>query len=433
MPIDIDAFMKATDSAIMRNLMAEHLPRQLGLHTRIGDLWITRVIPRRQGGFSIQYNLKIDMVKNDEPEVRIFYGHLLGPNEKYPLYSRSMSRAFIIDELRLTVPIFPFDPKLENLPEFFDEKSATVKLKKSAANSDKKNAGFRLKKISVLGYRLERRCVLLYEIESEPDIENRKFVMKITREGRKENSWNKLKKLEAGGFDAKSPDELTVPHVIFVDEGEGSCYMEFVDSPSLHDLIGQADFEKGCAAAGRLLRKLHRSEIKNSGVYTRENEIRNLEEKFLIAGEIFPEWGAKLNMAFDMLASKSRSASDDFDTCPVHRDFYDKQVLYSESRATLLDCEGMTGGDAALDIGNFLAHLKLRAMQSPENGSALASAATAFEENYGYNKFEMGGRVGWWQAASAIRLACLYSLRPRWRNLPPHLLDEAIRSLAKAK
>ena len=114
---------------------------------------------------------------------------------------------------------------------------------------------------------------------------------------------------------------------------------------------------------------------------------------------------------------------------PVHRDFYDKQVLYTAGRTTLLDFDNISPGDPAQDVGNFLSHLDLRRMQHPGTGPEIASAGEAFCESYGGQDRSFDRRVTWWQAATSLRLAGLYALRPRWHDLTLELVEQCRRHL----
>lgn len=109
----------------------------------------------------------------------------------------------------------------------------------------------------------------------------------------------------------------------------------------------------------------------------------------------------------------------------VHRDLHDKQII-AGPRLTLLDLDGLSVGDPALDVGNLLAHLRLRMLQGrTANGSShqLQEALLA-----GY---ELPWRGAWrraclsWEAMTLARLAMLYALRPAWRYLATDLARTA--------
>jgi aminoglycoside phosphotransferase (APT) family kinase protein len=123
------------------------------------------------------------------------------------------------------------------------------------------------------------------------------------------------------------------------------------------------------------------------------------------------------------------------ETAPVHRDFYDKQVLIGEKRVTLVDVDTLAWGDPALDLGNFLAHLYLRSRQHPEHQNDWRRARSVFVEEYRTVQTSAGDaeavwqRVGWWETSALLRLAGLYSLRPRWKELAGPLLERAVANL----
>ena len=99
-----------------------------------------------------------------------------------------------------------------------------------------------------------------------------------------------------------------------------------------------------------------------------------------------------------------------------HRDFHDKQVLISENRITLLDLDLLAISDPALDAGNILAHLRLRALQGlsvPWEESAHAIVETMAEMNVDRS------RLLAWTASTFTRLLLIYSRR----NRPEGLLD----------
>ncbi len=115
---------------------------------------------------------------------------------------------------------------------------------------------------------------------------------------------------------------------------------------------------------------------------------------------------------------------------PVHRDFYAEQVWDCHGRSALLDLDDARLGDPALDVGNFLAHLKLRSLQFPSAASGCERGRPAFLEEYESRRVRAADeegfrqRVAFYEAASLLRLSGVYSLRERWADrLPWMLLD----------
>ncbi|OGC92049.1 MAG: hypothetical protein A2W25_13750 [candidate division Zixibacteria bacterium RBG_16_53_22] len=419
--INAASFMLATDPEYMGKILGDLLPGRLSTDSKVVDLWIPRVVPRGKRGFAIQYNMKLTRGQNTGHENLILYGYMPGFDAEYQSYANNQN-AIIIDEFGLVIPLFPYDPEFPKLADLFSPEYIIPVLAKCVAIGSGRD--LELNEIRVLGYRLGRRCVVAYEITADKT-RPAKFVAKLSADALKNHPWRKIRWLERNGFDPGAADGLTVPQICHLDDVSGAYFMEFVAGESLHDLIGRPEYIPGCEAAGKMLAKLHNSPTEISGSYSYHDELKNLESKFLFVGELFPCWNDRLLDMFSRLKRRASNLMMKHAPAVAHRDFYDKQVLYSPSRVTLLDCDGLTTSDPALDFGNFLAHLKLRARQDSDNAGALADATLAFGSAYDVHDQEFDNRINWWTAASLTRLACLYGLRPRWRHIAPELLNDA--------
>lgn len=111
-----------------------------------------------------------------------------------------------------------------------------------------------------------------------------------------------------------------------------------------------------------------------------------------------------------------------------HRDLHDGQILIGERRVALLDFDLLCRADPALDPANLLVHLALRGLQGLQGESESNVRACAQALLDGYDRCDAPGfwpRLRVWQAASALRLALVYCLRPRWSQLAPRLVELA--------
>ena len=87
----------------------------------------------------------------------------------------------------------------------------------------------------------------------------------------------------------------------------------------------------------------------------------------------------------------------------------------------------MAIGEPALDVANMLVHLQLRAMQQRCSRDCAEQAAAAFLEAYRPEP-ALQQRLGAYQDATRLRLACLYTWRPQWRHLGPELVESVARN-----
>jgi Ser/Thr protein kinase RdoA (MazF antagonist) len=104
----------------------------------------------------------------------------------------------------------------------------------------------------------------------------------------------------------------------------------------------------------------------------------------------------------------------------VHRDFYDKQVLCLDDAApAVIDLDTAARGDREIDVANFCAHLRFRALQHGRE-PLYAELEDAFLGAYPATLDRH--RLDWYRRATLVRLACNYALRPRWRHVAPRAL-----------
>lgn len=91
----------------------------------------------------------------------------------------------------------------------------------------------------------------------------------------------------------------------------------------------------------------------------------------------------------------------------LHRDLHDKQLLWDGRVLSVLDLDTAAYGEAALDAGNLLTHVRLREMQgllSPEFAAELAGRISRLVDS--------PERLEVYAESAALRLACVYAFRP---------------------
>lgn len=115
-----------------------------------------------------------------------------------------------------------------------------------------------------------------------------------------------------------------------------------------------------------------------------------------------------------LIADLALGAEDDY--VLLHRDLHDKQLLWDGTSLALIDLDTAAYGEAALDLGNLLAHLELRAVQGiyPQDFSQVVIQLL---ETLGTDSGISPQRLDLYRQAARARIACVYSFRPsahRW-------------------
>ncbi len=107
-----------------------------------------------------------------------------------------------------------------------------------------------------------------------------------------------------------------------------------------------------------------------------------------------------------------------------HRDLHDKQLLLSGAGGVLIDLDLAAAVPAALDPGNLLAHLRLRAFQ----GARMRWQEIAAEIARPLLAAGLRDSLHRWTAAALLRLALIYARRAH----PEHLVDRLLESAVEA-
>ena len=421
----------AIDSGQMRERLQKQLGHSEGADLELRDFHIARVFPRSDDSFTIQYRMNIKSDKRNTSRPMILCGYLLGETENWPEYiETNKKQVMVFEDLRLIVPIFPFDPYLPAIAELCVKGDLPPAFQKGASNviADLPNAG--IVDFEVLGYRLERRCVVRYRLgdlgNNSDNPRTINIVIKIARPSKMKESKKCLSLLEKGGFAGNGNNGLTAPLTYHIDIKNGIQVSELAPGETLHNLTGDKRFSRACEKAALLLRKLHKVDSSSLTKNSITDELASLDGKIRLISSVFPEFASSFKSCLEIIMTSSQELDNDFESACVHRDFYDKQILYSAERSTLLDFDSLACGDSAQDFGNFIAHLLLRQLQEPINAQNISEGIRAFKSAYGFLDKSFEKRVNWWQVATLLRLGFLYSLRPEWHRLTGSLLKMAI-------
>jgi len=272
-------------------------------------------------------------------------------------------------------------------------------------------------RVEVLSWRPGRRIVL--RPAGEPS-----RVLKGYRRGRSAAAVARHRL--AWGALGRESSARTVPVLEHRPESE-SMALAFTHGQPVRVQAADADiFHKLGTATAQLRCGLSGSRLDEHGPAAELSVLDKLERTVAsVQGEL-AGWSSlrrELEGALGRLAPRASVAS--------HRDLHDGQVLTVEDEVVLLDFDLLCAADPALDPANLTAHLALRALQGAHGATRRGAdnGARAFLEGLACDvDEEFLRRLRTYQAATFLRLALLYSLRPRWRELSAPLVELAARS-----
>lgn len=404
----------ATKPALMKRTFQTALSAVWERPVWVRRLAIPRVLLVGQGRLLVQYQLST--VEKSGLQDRVLFGHLLAPDESLP-EGTGKPEVLVLPQFRMVAPVFPFDRGLKTLERFFKPEDSS-ELLNNIPEGILEGTSARLEKVDTLAYRPERRAVLRVRFNQQG--RSKTVIARLGQPAKVESYYSKLQLLERAGFQPHAQDGITAPRALGC-LPEGILWQEDVPDPSLYDLYGKDRFVAGCAVAGHTLNKLHGAPIDGLPAHTVDDELELLGRFTNRIGEIYPRISEPLERLFGWIEARSPVGYKS-NAVPVHRDFYDKQVLIGTQRTTLLDVDTLAMGDPALDVGNFLAHLTLRSRQFPQHSQPIAVGRRGFLAAYRSGDDSFWQRARWWEFAALLRLVCVYSLRPRWQRMAMRLM-----------
>ena len=238
---------------------------------------------------------------------------------------------------------FPLDPKIKRLPKASDPKRVRRKFRAERCE------------VQVMRYVPGRRCQFLYRFPSN------EVLGKIFRDDRGEVVFGAMQKV-ADQFDRYGDSCLTTPRAIHYFRDWQMLVQEKAPGKTLYEMLwnGLAR-DRHIESAARSIAVLHAGSLDPGGSYEISDEVQLIEssqrslEALDLAHPAFSPLLARIRAFGQRLGTASR--------VPVHRDFYDKQLLMEGEQTALIDFDTLVLGPAEIDVANFIAHLHLRPLE----------------------------------------------------------------------
>lgn len=252
----------------------------------------------------------------------------------------------------------------------------------------------------ILAWRPGRRAVACFD-----DRAGRRIV-KAFRRGRASTAARR----HAAAARAMPSDGFRIARVLDVDETTDCITFECLDGRAL-DPLGDTQRMRD---VGRRLAAMQRGVAPDgSGEHRRADELALLDQRAdawrADVGPLPPEWSETLE--------RLRPIERDAPRVLAHRDLHDGQLLVTDDDIALIDFDLSVRAEAELDIGNLGAHLHLAERMRGAHGSADA-AHTALLDGLRAGGAAIDPRaLAYFECTTALRLALVYGLRPRWSAL----------------
>lgn len=268
----------------------------------------------------------------------------------------------------------------------------------------------------LLGHRLGKRCVVRFRLPAPAPWSqaraSRSLVAKMYKFHSNQGRSVADATLELRRCCFGDGSELSIPKPLAYLTDWRMVLMEHASGTPVANLA-DCDRAAGVAMAGHALTRLHDCRIQVDNRHTVDDEIALLERWVRLASALRPDTREPLSRGFSAVANRLRRVPPA--ACLVHRDFHDKQVLVSAQGAALIDFDTLCMADPALDIGNFIAHLRF---EDPHSANRLEAA---FLDGYGLPPAR--ATIDAFAQATLLRLACIHGFCESQRGNVERVLE----------
>jgi hypothetical protein len=283
-------------------------------------------------------------------------------------------------------------------------------LQSHLGNNGGRWAGFNIETARLRAYWPGKRCQVEYS-GNHPDSAFSNFFAKIYREQHGQKIISIHDFMRKAGFNGENG--LNTPrsiaycpklHALLMEPCSGKKVSELIDSSNAADVISRS---------GKLLSRFHQTKLFfPNPPHLVEEEIKLIEGWRIALSLLFKKEPFLIQNSLEKLASLSFLARTP--VASSHRDFHDNQLLFNGSSITVLDLDTACLAPKELDIGNFMAHLTLRGIQSQNDKDKYIELEDIFVKSYRKEGGNLDDEaVIWFKAAALLRLACLYRIQPR--------------------
>jgi hypothetical protein len=318
------------------------------------------------------------------------------------------------------------DPEMPSLAAALDPIEAQRQLGHRLRLLTGEHGTLHLMAIRVTRYKPGRRCVIEYEVEiQEPDALPKAVTLlgKVRRVRSGKSGYRLLDALRNAGFGDDSRDGISVPEPVGVLPEFRMWLQRKVPGRAASDLLAGLEGVELVRRIAEAAHKLHRAGVPAKRRHTMNDELRILHERLPSVARSEPQWAGRIERLLDA-CDRLGAGTLKPELCGIHRDFYADQVIVAGPRLCLIDFDLYCEGDPALDIGNFLGHIREQSLRSLGDPEALADLEVAMEERF----VELAGEqtrpaVRAYKLLTLARHVHLSTLFPERRSFTGSLLE----------
>jgi hypothetical protein len=349
--------------------------------------------------------------------------------------------------------IFPLDGELPTLVAATDPKRMLALLDGLAGN----NLSVDNCQVELVDYARRHRCVLRYHLEGKArgsgPLERTVIYGKVFPDDRGAEAGPVIAALQERARAESSPINFRVPRsfgwlpdlkLLLLEAVPGEAVVPELLKARLRDAgaetipdSGILSLEGAIESCARVAAALHTSDVKLGERRAFEDEVLQLRYELAHVRRLSPDLGALLDSRLGELESRAREL-EPLDFCFSHGDYTLGQLLFDGANCGLVDFDSVCRAEPALDLGQFIAYLRISG--SKTKGKAISQPSVADDMAARFLQAYVAAADGRWdeeQLRSRVSIYTAISLLRRalrsWEKFKPKrvasglaLLDQEI-------
>ena len=227
-----------------------------------------------------------------------------------------------------------------------------------------------------------RRCLIHYRLSSTTDAaDGPGLLAKVHWRRADQQAFDLQNQLYRNhGFDESASDGVQVPRALGLLPEWKMWLQSFVPGKTAQEWMEQGSLAEVAPRIGYALAKLHSCRFQPERTHTVEEELGILRSRLTWAQKIRPQYADRL--ATVLWACERLAQRVSLTGAPIHRDFYQDQILFDDSKTFLVDLDLVSWGHPVLDLANFVAHLIEFSVRRHGCADAFAPEAAMIVDTY---------------------------------------------------
>jgi len=302
-----------------------------------------------------------------------------------PEVAAFLAPAALLEPLSMAVTLFPIDADLPTLVEATEPTVMLEILRGALERGNRARFAPVRCRVDVAHYPRQHHCVLRYTLEGEGDAPRATVFGKIACDDRGALTAAALPELRER-LDRGRTRRFAVPRPLGFVQALGLVLLEpMPGAPRVLALVGERlgaggapgtpTLEDAVEQAAAVAAGLHGSGVGRGRQRGIQEERVELEQALTVLDHFSPGLGSEYREWVDSVKALA-AASEPLPACFSHGDFSPSQLLFSSDQCSLIDFDTICQAEPALDLGQFLAYLRLGARKAGEPASAVGPETT---------------------------------------------------------